>query len=177
MSMMSNQRKQSDPVVGLRYRAGLSSGMPSVSRFRSGYMPTGVTSNVSESDMDTWSDSEGECYGTRYSPEASPQDDKLPNGGRGGYASGIGNFLDRQGGRGGGYSTTHRGFGEDDESSVYSEASSIPPPRHERGTVLEKKFKAATNFSGISSLSNVETSREVRTFSLYSCVLKYNCSL
>ncbi|KAG6384861.1 hypothetical protein SASPL_153680 [Salvia splendens] len=160
MSMMSNQRKQSDPVVGLRYRAGLSSGMPSVSRFRSGYMPTGLTSNVSESDMDTWSDSEGECYGTRYSPEASPQDDKLPNGGRGGYASGIGNFLDRQGGRGGGYSTTHRGFGEDDESSVCSEASSIPQPRHERGSVLEKKFKAATNFSGISSWSNVETSRE-----------------
>ncbi|KAL1568093.1 hypothetical protein AAHA92_03497 [Salvia divinorum] len=165
MSLMSNQRKQSDPVVGFRYRAGLSSGMPSVSRFRSGYMPTGVTSNLSESDMDAWSDSEGECYGARYSPEASPQDDKLPNGldERGGYASGIGNFLDRQGGRGGGYSTTHRDFGEDDESSVCSEVSSIPPPRHERGTVLEKKFKAGTNFSGINLRSNMETSRENKT--------------
>lgn len=157
MSLMSNQRKQSDPVVGLRYRGGLSSGMPSVSRFRSGYMPSGVTANLSGSD--TCSDSEGEFYGARYSPEASPQDDKLPNGNA------------KHGGRGG-YSVGHRGFVEDDESSLSSEMGSTPP-RREKGSVLEKKFKVGTNFSGINLRSNVETSREVWTFSLYSFVLEY----
>lgn len=132
LSLMLNQRVKSDPVVGLRCR-GLSPSMPSVSRFRSGYMPSGVTANLSESDMDTCSDSDGECYGARYSPEASPQDDKLPNG-----SAKYGGYL---------Y----------DESSPLSELSSMPP-RRQNGAVLKKKLKVATNFSGIGLRS-----RQVRT--------------
>ncbi|KAK6154180.1 hypothetical protein DH2020_013819 [Rehmannia glutinosa] len=77
---MLNQKSQPDSIAGSRYR-GLSPGLPSVSRFRSGHMPAGmagsqVTDYLTESDMDTCSDSEGEGYGARYSLEASPQDDK-----------------------------------------------------------------------------------------------------
>lgn len=133
---MLNQRVKPDPVVGSRYR-GLSPSMPSVSRFRSGYIPSGVTANLSESDMDTCSDSDGECYGARYSPEASPQDDKLPNG-----SAKYGAFM---------Y----------DESSPLSELSSTPP-RRRNGAVLEKKLKAGTNFSGISLKS-----RQVGTCTFY----------
>ncbi|KAK6150355.1 hypothetical protein DH2020_015287 [Rehmannia glutinosa] len=118
---MSNQKLPSDSVIGLRYR-GNSLGLPSVSRYRSGHMHSGmnvsrVTDNLSESDMDT-SDSEGERYGARYSLEASPQDDKIPNGGArqniflNSHSSDAGssaNYLDRLGGRGGGFSTAHRG--------------------------------------------------------------------
>lgn len=142
-SLMLNQRVKPDPVGGLRYR-GLSPSMPSVSRFRSGYMPSGVTANLSESDMDTCSDSDGECYGARYSPQASPQDDKLPNGG-----AKYGAFV---------Y----------DESSPLSELSSTPP-RRRNGAVLEKKLKAGTNFAGISLQS-----RQVGTCTFYlSCLSKF----
>ncbi|KAL3630486.1 hypothetical protein CASFOL_023470 [Castilleja foliolosa] len=78
---MLKQKFQSDSIPGSKYRAGNTSGMPSVSRFRSGHMPAGMSTvskgYISESDMDTCSDSDGE---RRYSLEASPQDDKVPNG-------------------------------------------------------------------------------------------------
>lgn len=141
--------------AGMRQRGG-SSGMPSVSRFRSGYMPSGmtanrVTSNVSVSDMDTLSDSDGECYGSRYSPEASPQDDKLPNG-----SAKHSVFHDLRGGNArGGYSAV---FVEDDESSDASSSEVSPTPRrHTPGFVVQRKFKLGTNFQ-----SNVETGRQVR---------------
>lgn len=137
----------------MRQRGG-SSGMPSVSRFRSGYMPSGmtanrVTSNVSVSDMDTLSDSDGECYGSRYSPEASPQDDKLPNG-----SAKHSVFHDLRGGNArGGYSAV---FVEDDESSGASSSEVSPTPRrHTPGFVVQRKFKLGTNFQ-----SNVETGRQ-----------------
>lgn len=146
--------------ISMRQR-GASSGMPSVSRFRSGYMPSGmtatrVTSNVSGSDMDTLSDSEGECYGSRYSPEASPQDDKHPNGGAKHRV-----FHDvRSGNARGGYSAV---FVEDDESSGSSSSEVSPTPRrHTPGIVLQRKFKLGTNFQ-----SSVETVRRVRI--LHSC--------
>ncbi|KAI3462116.1 hypothetical protein Pfo_018779 [Paulownia fortunei] len=168
---MSNQKLQSDSVVGLRYR-GLSSGLPSVSRFRSGHMPSGmtvsrVTDNLSESDTDICSDSEGECFGARYSLEASPQDDKVPNGSakhstflnaRFGKDSGLGNYLERQGGRGGGLSAAHRGFANDESSeSVSSSEVSSTPPRSNNGIIIEKKFKLGANFSGMSLQSNTKT--------------------
>ncbi|KAL0423145.1 UNVERIFIED_CONTAM: hypothetical protein Sradi_0849300 [Sesamum radiatum] len=171
---MSNQKLQSDPMVGLRYRGG-SSALPSVSRFRSGHMPIGmtvgrVTDNLSESDMDTCSDSEGECYGARYSLEASPQDDKIPNGNakhsafmsaRNGNASGFGNYLERQGARGGGYAAAHRGFVNDESSdSVSSSEVSSTPPRSKNGNVLEKKFKLGPNFSAINVQSSTETVKQ-----------------
>ncbi|KAL0381664.1 UNVERIFIED_CONTAM: hypothetical protein Sangu_0230700 [Sesamum angustifolium] len=171
---MSNQKLQSDPMVGLRYRGG-SSALPSVSRFRSGHMPIGmtvgrVTDNLSESDMDTCSDSEGECYGARYSLEASPQDDKIPNGNakhsafmsaRNGNASGFGNYLERQGARGGGYAAAHRGFVNDESSdSVSSSEVSSTPPRSNNGNVLEKKFKLGPNFSAINVQSSTETVKQ-----------------
>ncbi|KAL2246652.1 UNVERIFIED_CONTAM: hypothetical protein Sindi_2517500 [Sesamum indicum] len=162
-------------MVGLRYRGG-SSALPSVSRFRSGHMPIGmtvgrVTDNLSESDMDTCSDSEGECYGARYSLEASPQDDKIPNGNakhstllsaRNGNASGFGNYLDRQGGRGGGYAAAHRGFVNDESSdSVSSSEVSSTPPRSNNVNVLQKKIKLGPNFSAINVQSSTETLKQL----------------
>ncbi|KAK4430529.1 hypothetical protein Salat_1353600 [Sesamum alatum] len=171
---MSTQRLQSDAMAGLRYRGG-SSALPSVSRFRSGHMPIGmtvgrVTDNLSESDMDTCSDSEGEGYGARYSLEASPQDDKIPNGnakhcafvsGRNGNASGFGSYLERQGGRGGGYAAAHRGILNDESSdSVSSSEVSSTPPRSNNGNVIGKKFKLGPNFSGINVHSSTETVKQ-----------------
>ncbi|GER27315.1 DNA repair protein RAD50 [Striga asiatica] len=65
----------------------LNQGMPSVYKFRSGHMPSGIKTtgnpasryHLCESDMDTCSDSEDD--GARYSLEASPQDDKVTSGG------------------------------------------------------------------------------------------------
>ncbi|KAG8373426.1 hypothetical protein BUALT_Bualt11G0023000 [Buddleja alternifolia] len=145
---MSNQKLQSD----YRYRAGL----PSVSRFRSGHMPNvnRVTDNISDSDMDTCSDSDGENYGASYSLEASPQDDKIPNGGTkhnsGGFVNsrgGFGDYLERNGvGLSAG---NRRGFvnGDSSESVSSSEANSTPPRRGGNGVVLERKFKVGANFN------------------------------
>lgn len=169
---MLNQKLQSDSIVGLRYR-GISSGLPSVSRYRSGHMPSRmtvnrVTDNLSESDMETCSDSEGECYGARYSLEASPQDDKKHTAfldARIGNTSGLGNFLERQGGQGGGFSAAHRGFADDESSeSVSSSEVSSTPPRNNNGILLEKKFKLGTNFSGINMQSNIKTVQQVSAF-------------
>ncbi|GFP85845.1 hypothetical protein PHJA_000728300 [Phtheirospermum japonicum] len=119
---MLKHKLQSDS----KYRGGI---IPSVSRFRSGHMPLGMTTvtrdYTSESDMDTCSDSDGE---RRYSLEASPQDDKVPNGRR---------FL----------------FA-DDESSVSVSSSEVTTARGRRnGVVVEKKFKAGAHFLN----SNSET--------------------
>lgn len=170
---MLNQKLQSDSVMGMRYR-GNSSSLPPVSRFRSGHMPAGmtvnrVTDNLSESDMDTCSDSDGEGYGARYSLEASPQDDKVPSGSakfgaRSDSASGLGNYLERQGGRGGVFSAAHRGFADDESTeSVSSSEVSSTPPRSNNVFVLERKIKLGANdLSGINSRSNIETLRQVR---------------
>lgn len=174
---MSNQKLQSDSVAGLRYR-GSSLGLPSVSRFRSGHMPSGmdvsrVIDNLSESDMDT-SDSESERYGARYSLEASPQDDKVPNGGarhnafvnaRSGIANSPGNYTDRQGGRGGGFSAAHRDFVYDESSeSVTSSEVNSTPPRSNNGNLLEKKYNPGANPSGTSMRPNMTTVKQVRAF-------------
>ncbi|KAL8549227.1 hypothetical protein ACS0TY_008177 [Phlomoides rotata] len=141
---MWNQKLKSDPVVGLRY-PGLSPGLPSVSRFQSGHMPSGMTAtraphNLSESDMDVSSESERD-----YSLEASPQDDKISNG--------IRSFLERRGVRGGGFSATPRSaFAADDESSasVSSSEATFTPPRGKFGT----------NFSGINLHSNIGSAQK-----------------
>ncbi|GFP83698.1 hypothetical protein PHJA_000513300 [Phtheirospermum japonicum] len=137
---MSNQNL----VAGSRFR-GNSLGLPSVSRYRSGHMHSGmnvtrVIDNLSEADMDT-SDSEDERYGARYSPEASPQDDKIPNGGAkynvipNAYSSDAsiqGTFLERPGARAGGFSAANRGFvyDESSDSITSSEVNSTPPRRN-----------------------------------------------
>ncbi|KAL3630223.1 hypothetical protein CASFOL_023207 [Castilleja foliolosa] len=134
---MSNQNS----VAGSRFRGSL--GLPSVSRYRSGHMHSGmnvtrVIDNLSESDMDT-SDSEEERYGARYSPEASPQDDKIPNWGAkhtvipNAYSSDSsvqGSCLERLGARAGGFSATNRGFVYDESSdSVTSSDVNVTPPK------------------------------------------------
>ncbi|PIN16970.1 hypothetical protein CDL12_10361 [Handroanthus impetiginosus] len=170
---MSNQKLQSDSIVGVRYR-GTASALPSVSRFRSGHMPAGmnvnrVIDNLSESEMDTCSDSEGECYGARYSLEASPQDDKVANGstkhsaflnGRIGNASGLANYYERPGGRGVGFSAAHRGFVNDESESVSSSELSSTPPTSNNSNILEKKIKLGNNFSSINVSSSSETVKQ-----------------
>ncbi|KAL9152336.1 hypothetical protein ABFS82_11G116000 [Erythranthe guttata] len=143
---MMNQKSKSDSIPGLRYRAGGATpgGMPPVSRFRSGHMPAGMTvtastHNLSDSEMDTCSDSEGDG---RYSLEASPQDDKVTYGSTKHHTF----ITSRQGG--GGVLFANR-----DESSESVSSSGLsstpPPPRGKNGIVLEKKFNAGANFSGI----------------------------
>ncbi|CAK9169170.1 unnamed protein product [Ilex paraguariensis] len=97
---MSNQRLQSDPIVGLRNHVR-GFGLPSPAKFRSGHLPSGVVpvsrtipvgANDSGSDMDISSDSDEEAYGVRYLVESSPQDDKFPNGAGPRYTS----FMNRQ---------------------------------------------------------------------------------
>ncbi|EPS72022.1 hypothetical protein M569_02736, partial [Genlisea aurea] len=142
-------------VAGLRYRGG-SSGLPSVSRFRSGYLPSGmnvgrVTDNLSGSDMDTCSDSEGECYGARYSPESSPQDDKIQNGARRAAflnarisdSGDLGSYLERQGARARGYSNDY----ESSESVSSSEISSAPAKPTGTETVSGNKVFLSTDDS------------------------------
>lgn len=181
---MSKQKLHSDSVVGLRYRGG-SLGLPSVSKFRSGHMPSGmnvsrVIDNLSESDMDT-SDSEGERYGARYSPEASPQDDKVANGGaRHNYsvtahtaagASSPGYYYDRVGGRGSGLSAAHRDSAYDDSSeSVTSSEMNSTPASSNNGISLEKRYNPGLNISSTSMQPNKQTMKQVRAFSTcYSC--------
>lgn len=181
---MSNQKLQSDSFGGLRYR-GSSLGLPSVSRFRSGHMPSGmsvsrVVDNLSESDMDV-SDSEDERYGARYSLESSPQDDKVPNGGskndafvnaRGGDAF-PGNFSERMGGRGVGFSAAHRGFVYDDSSeSVTSSEVNSTPPRGNNGILRERKSNTGANFTGTSMQPNNDSVQQVWEFS----TLQVSCS-
>ncbi|KAL6558737.1 hypothetical protein OROMI_019087 [Orobanche minor] len=141
---MINQKLQSDS----RNR-GTGHGLPSVSRFQSGHMPSGITTAsrvktyMSESDMDTCSDSEVEG---RYSLEASPQDDKVPNG-----------FLlnPRVGSTsGGGFSAARRGFIEED---VSSESASGSEASRKNGFVVEKKFRMGANFRGTYSQSESES--------------------
>lgn len=149
---MWNQKLKSDSVPGLRY-PGLSPGLPSASRFRSGHMPSGMTAarvahNLSESDMDVSSESERD-----YSLEASPQDDKLPNGSSYTSVSGFGSFLERRGVR----------FADDDDESVSSSEANSTPPRSINSSLLEKKFKFGSNFSGINLQSNIETAQTVST--------------
>ncbi|KAL6526394.1 hypothetical protein OROHE_015403 [Orobanche hederae] len=132
---MINQKLQSDS----RNR-GTGHGLPSVSRFQSGHMPSGITTAsrvktyMSESDMDTCSDSEVEG---RYSLEASPQDDKVPSG-----------FLlnPRVGSTSaGGFSAARRGFIEEDVSSESASGSEVS---RKNGFVVEKKFRMGANFRG-----------------------------
>ncbi|KAL6552141.1 hypothetical protein OROGR_008295 [Orobanche gracilis] len=146
-----------NPVAGSRFRSN-SLGLPFVSRYR---MPSGmnvnrVIDNLSVSDMDT-SDSEGEHYGARYSLEASPQDDKIPNRGTkhnsvlnaySSDASSRGNYLERLGGRAGGFSTAHRVYDESSDSVSSSEVN-LSPHRRNNG-VLEKDFNPGANIPGTS---------------------------
>lgn len=171
---MSKQKLHSDSVVGLRYRGG-SLGLPSVSKFRSGHMPSGmnvnrVIDNLSESDMDT-SDSEGERYGARYSPEASPQDDKVANGGaRHNYsvtartaagASSPGYCYDRVGGRGSGLSAAHRDSAYDDSSeSVTSSEMNSTPASSNSGISLEKRYNPGENISSTSMEPHKQTMKQ-----------------
>lgn len=149
----------------VRYR-GVSSGMPPVSRFRSGHMPTGMSvttaiDSLSESDMDTCSDSDNECYGGRYSLEASPQDDKIPMGGGGPRQNG---FLN--GGRGRGFASAYRGFADDDdesESVTSSEVNSTSTGSN-YASVLERKFRVDSNFAGTSQMPNKESLKQVRIY-------------
>ncbi|XP_073289109.1 uncharacterized protein [Primulina huaijiensis] len=141
-----------DSMVGLRYR-GLSSGMPSVSRFRSGHMPPGmnvssVIDNLSDSEMDTCSDSEGEGYGARYSLESSPQDDKVSDG-----STKHNGFLNGRGAR--------QGIIYDDSSeSITSSEMNSTPPRSNNGVLGEKKLQSVVNASGISMQPKKETLKQ-----------------
>ncbi|KZV53773.1 hypothetical protein F511_00039 [Dorcoceras hygrometricum] len=142
----------SDSVVGLRYR-GLSTGMPSVSRFRSGHMPSGmnvtsVIETLSESEMDTCSDSEGECYGTRYSPESSPQDDKVPSG-----STKYNGFLN-------GNARRHGAIYDDSSESLTGSEMNSTPPRSNNGISGEKRLQSVVNASGISSQPIKETVKQ-----------------
>lgn len=160
---MTKQKLHSDSVVGLRYR-GNSLGLPSVSKFRSGHMPSGmnvsrVIESLSESDMDT-SDSEGERYGTRDSLEASPQDDKVANGGarHNDFVNG-GNYYDRVVGHGGG----HRGTAYDESSeSVTSSEVNSTPASSSNGISVEKRYNAGDNISSTSVQPNKQTLTQVR---------------
>ncbi|KAH6784477.1 pesticidal crystal cry8Ba protein [Perilla frutescens var. hirtella] len=161
---MSKQKLHSDSVVGLRYR-GNSLGLPSVSRFRSGYMPSGmdvsrVTDNLSESDMDT-SDSEGDRYGARYSLEASPQDDKVANGGarHNAFVNSPGKYYDRVGGRGGGLSAAaHRDSAYDDSSeSVTSSEVNSTPASSNNGISVEKIHTPGANLPRTGVQPNKQT--------------------
>lgn len=137
-------------------------------------MPPGMTAtrvphNLSDSDMDVSSESERD-----YSLEASPQDDKLPNGSSNASVSGLSCFLERQGVRGGGFSETRSGFAADDESSASSSEANTTP-RSNNTSVLEKKFIFGSNFSGISLPSNIETVHEVSASNIYFYVCVYDC--
>ncbi|KAG8383591.1 hypothetical protein BUALT_Bualt04G0029700 [Buddleja alternifolia] len=166
---MSNPKLQPDSLSGLRYR-GLSSGLPSVSQFRSGHMPlrmnvSRVIIDQSESDMDTTSDSEGERYGAGDSLEASPQDDKVTNGGTNSnsFVNGntSGNYLGRVGGGSGVFSAANRGFADDElsESVTSSEVNSTPSVSN-NGVVLERKFNLLANLSGIDMQSNKDNVKQ-----------------
>ncbi|KAL8472205.1 hypothetical protein ACS0TY_029429 [Phlomoides rotata] len=129
----------SDSVMGLRYR-GSSLGLPSVSKFRSGHMPSGmnisrVIDNLSESDMDT-SDSDGERYGSRYSLQASPQDDKVANGGARHIRKSTANSLGL-----GSHLNGHRDivFDESSESVTSSEVNSTPPRVSNNNGILRER--------------------------------------
>ncbi|XP_051117593.1 uncharacterized protein LOC127242192 [Andrographis paniculata] len=155
-----------DPVYRSR-----SSSMPSVTRFRSGLMPSAmgggrVTGSISVSDTDTYSDSDdGEGYGGRYSLEASPQDDKISNSSSNpsSYTNGrAGNFSDRAAARNIGFSGVRRGIVDDEssESGMSSDVSSILH-RKNQGVVLERRFTARSNFSGGGGLqSDSDASRQ-----------------
>ncbi|CAA0812514.1 Unknown protein [Striga hermonthica] len=140
--------------AGSRFR-GNSLGLPSVSRYRVAHMPSssGMFETLSESDMDT-SDSEGDRYGTRYSPEASPQDDKIPNGvsrhsvGPNTYSSDASNnqgtYLERL--RGGqvapGFSSAARrdyAYEDDSSDSVTSSEVNSTPPRGNNNILPERR--------------------------------------
>ncbi|XP_051126770.1 uncharacterized protein LOC127248464 isoform X2 [Andrographis paniculata] len=157
--MMSNQKLQFDSVYVSRCR-GTSPVLPSVSRFRSGYLPSGVNVNPvmvnqSDSDMDTFDSSEeDQHFGARYSLESSPQDDKIDGGisQHNKTVGGVGNCIERQGGR--------CGAVVDDESSpkVTSKASKRVTCA---ATILEPKIHLAPN----SSSSNVqEYERQLEDF-------------
>ncbi|XP_057495298.1 LOW QUALITY PROTEIN: uncharacterized protein LOC130780349 [Actinidia eriantha] len=87
---MTPQRLQSDPIFGPR-NSGCGYQMPSQAKFQSGHWPSGIISvsraipiggsgGGSGSDMDVCSDSDDdEVYGSRYSLDSSPQDDKVSN--------------------------------------------------------------------------------------------------
>ncbi|XP_022863818.1 uncharacterized protein LOC111383866 [Olea europaea var. sylvestris] len=126
------------------------SGLPSVSRFQSGHMPSGVVpvsravnagkvlDNSSGSDMDMGSDSDDEFSGARYSLETSPQDNKIPNGGAK-YKDSLNGRMDDAGshrnhlnsleGRGGRFPAACRGFvfDEPSDSVTSSEVNSTLP--------------------------------------------------
>ncbi|GER26185.1 maturase K [Striga asiatica] len=143
-----------NPAVGSRFR-GNSLGLPSVSRYRVAHMPSssGIFETLSESDMDT-SDSEGDRYGTRYSPEASPQDDKIPNGvsrhsaaGPNAYSSDASNnqgtYLERLRGGQVAPSAARRDYAYDDDDdsadSVTSSEVNSTPPRGNNDILPERR--------------------------------------
>ncbi|XP_071692886.1 uncharacterized protein [Rutidosis leptorrhynchoides] len=74
-----NEQTRINPISARNGGRGF--GLPPTSKFRSGHLPgvvpiSQVLPSASENDMST--DSEGEVYGGRYSPDSSPQDDRLP---------------------------------------------------------------------------------------------------
>ncbi|XP_047971704.1 uncharacterized protein LOC125214638 isoform X2 [Salvia hispanica] len=151
---MTKHKLHSDSM-GLRYR-GNSLGLPSVSKFRSGHMPSvgRMIESLSDSDMDT-SDSEGGGYGARDSPEASPQDDKLAGGGarQNGFANAPGNYYDRVGHRGSAYD-------ESSESVASSEVNSTPDTTSSNSVSVEKRYNAGADPSSTSVQPNRQTLRQ-----------------
>ncbi|KAK6125853.1 hypothetical protein DH2020_040401 [Rehmannia glutinosa] len=131
---MSNQKLPSDSVIGLRYR-GNSLGLPSASRHRSGHMHSGM--NVSRR-IDNLSESDIDTSDSEA------------------------NYLDRLGGRGGGFSTAHRGFVYDESSeSVTSSEVNSTPPKSNNGILLERKtFNPGANLSGTSMQPNKDSMKQ-----------------
>ncbi|KAI4337616.1 hypothetical protein L6164_016008 [Bauhinia variegata] len=76
---------------GIKSGSGRGFGLPPPAKFRSGHLPAsaipvstslrGENDDIAtNSDNDATTDSEGEIYGGRYSPDSSPQDHRVPNG-------------------------------------------------------------------------------------------------
>lgn len=87
-------RPRIDPITHIRSGSGGGGGgkgfgLPPPSKFRSGHLPTNAIpvrtipvdgdESGSASDNDRTSDSEDGIYGGRYSPDSSPQDDRVPS--------------------------------------------------------------------------------------------------
>lgn len=113
-----------------------------------------VIENLSESEMDTCSDSEDEGYGARYSLESSPQDDKVPDG-----STKYNGFLNGRGAR--------QGIIYDDSSeSITSSEVNSTPPRSNNGVLGEEKLQSGVNASGIVMQPKKETVKQVRILNL-----------
>ncbi|KAG6397519.1 hypothetical protein SASPL_143688 [Salvia splendens] len=143
---MAKHKLRSDSAVGMRYR-GNSLGLPSVSKFRSGHMPSVSRMIESLSDSMDTSDSEGGGYGARDSPEASPQDDKVANA--------PGNYYDR-------VVVGHRGsaYDESSESVTSSEVNSTADTTSSNSVSVEKRYNAGADPSSTSVQPNRQTLRQ-----------------